>query len=76
MGKIKRISIYGFCDDRGTNAYNLWLSKKRANAVKQYFTDNEFSEDIITVIDKLSTIFVLSERFIDLELILQLYLQC
>ena len=48
---VEKINIYGFCDDRGTNAYNLWLSKKRANAVKQYFTDNEFSEDIITVID-------------------------
>ena len=48
---VDKINIYGFCDDRGTNAYNLWLSKKRANAVKQYFTDNEFSEDIITVID-------------------------
>lgn len=48
---VEKINIYGFCDDRGTNAYNLWLSKKRASAVKQYFTDNEFSEDIITVID-------------------------
>ena len=48
---IDKINIYGFCDDRGTNAYNLWLSKKRANAVKLHFKDNEFSEDIITIID-------------------------
>lgn len=48
---IDRILIYGFCDDRGTHNYNLWLSKKRANTIKWYFTDNEFSEDLITVLD-------------------------
>ena len=48
---INRIIIYGFCDDRGTENYNLWLSKKRANTIKWYFTDNEFSEDLITVLD-------------------------
>ena len=48
---IKKITIYGFCDDRGTDEYNLWLSKKRANTVKWYFTDNEFSEKLITVLD-------------------------
>ena len=49
--EIDKIYIYGFCDDRGTEAYNLWLSKKRANAIKWYFTDNEFSDDLITIID-------------------------
>ena len=48
---ISKITIYGFCDDRGTDQYNLWLSKKRANAIKWYFTDNEFSEDLITILD-------------------------
>lgn len=48
---INKITIYGFCDDRGTDDYNLWLSKKRANAIKWYFTDNEFSEDLITILD-------------------------
>lgn len=48
---IRRITIYGFCDDRGTEKYNLWLSKKRANAVKWYFTDNEFSDGLITILD-------------------------
>jgi len=48
---IDRITIYGFCDDRGTDPYNLWLSKKRANTVKWYFTDNEFSEKLITILD-------------------------
>lgn len=48
---IQKITIFGYCDDRGTDAYNLWLSKKRANTVKWHFTNNEFSEDLITVID-------------------------
>lgn len=48
---IDRITIYGYCDDRGTDAYNLWLSKKRANMVKWHFTDNEFEEELIKVLD-------------------------
>ena len=32
--KIKKISIYGFCDDRGSNSYNLILSQNRANTIK------------------------------------------
>ncbi|MBT8254439.1 MAG: OmpA family protein [Flavobacteriaceae bacterium] len=48
---VHKITIYGFCDDRGTDDYNLWLSKKRANAVKWYFKDNEFSDDLITILD-------------------------
>ena len=48
---IDKIIIYGYCDDRGTDPYNLWLSKKRANTVKWYFTDNEFSEKLITILD-------------------------
>lgn len=48
---IDKITIYGFCDDRGTEPYNLWLSKKRAKRVKWHFLDNEFSEELITIID-------------------------
>ena len=48
---IDKITIYGYCDDRGTDAYNLWLSKKRANMVKWHFTDNEFEEELIKVLD-------------------------
>jgi len=48
---IDKITIYGFCDDRGSIAYNLWLSKKRANAVKSFLIDNEISETFITVLD-------------------------
>lgn len=48
---IQKIMIYGYCDDRGTEAYNLWLSQKRANRIKWHFTDNEFSDKLITIID-------------------------
>lgn len=48
---VDRITILGFCDDRGSIAYNLSLSKKRANAVKDFFVNNEVSETLITVID-------------------------
>ena len=48
---IHKITIFGYCDDRGTDAYNLWLSKKRANTIKWHFTNNEFSEELITIID-------------------------
>ena len=48
---IGHITIYGFCDDRGTEAYNLDLSRNRANSVKTLFIDNEVSSDLITVLD-------------------------
>lgn len=48
---INKITIYGFCDDRGTEEYNLNLSKKRAMAVKEFFIDNEVSENVITLLD-------------------------
>ena len=35
---IDRISIQGFCDDRGSSNYNLDLSSKRANAIKNIIT--------------------------------------
>ncbi|MGV6831797.1 MAG: OmpA family protein [bacterium] len=48
---IKKITIYGFCDDRGSQEYNLNLSKKRAMVVKDFFIDNEVSESQITLLD-------------------------
>jgi len=48
---IEKIAIYGFCDDRGTENYNLKLSQNRANAIKSIFSDNEISESLITNID-------------------------
>ncbi|MEJ2112632.1 MAG: OmpA family protein, partial [Flavobacteriaceae bacterium] len=31
---VEKISIFGFCDDRGAENYNLKLSQERANAIK------------------------------------------
>ncbi|WP_452225424.1 OmpA family protein [Lacinutrix chionoecetis] len=36
---IERMSIIGFCDDRGSIAYNKALSNKRANAIKNIIVD-------------------------------------
>ena len=48
---IQKISIYGFCDDRGSDDYNLVLSQNRANAIKEVFSNNEFDENLITNVD-------------------------
>ena len=48
---IEKISIYGFCDDRGSHSYNLKLSQDRANSIKTIFSNNEFDESIITNVD-------------------------
>lgn len=48
---IEKISIYGFCDDRGSDSYNLQLSQYRANSIRTVFSNNEFDESIITNVD-------------------------
>ncbi len=48
---IEKISIYGFCDDRGSDSYNLVLSQQRANSIKAVFSNNEFDESLITNVD-------------------------
>ena len=48
---IESISIYGFCDDRGADTYNLKLSQQRADAIKTIFSNNEISESLITHVD-------------------------
>jgi len=48
---IEKISIYGFCDDRGSDNYNLVLSQQRANSIKDVFSSNEFDESKITNVD-------------------------
>lgn len=48
---IDRISIYGFCDDRGSHTYNMSLSQNRADAIKEVFMTNEFDESLITNTD-------------------------
>ena len=48
---IEKISIYGFCDDRGSDTYNLVLSQQRADAIKTVFSNNEFDDSQITNVD-------------------------
>lgn len=48
---IERITIYGFCDDRGSSDYNLKLSQDRAQSIKTIFSNNEFDESVITNVD-------------------------
>ena len=49
--EIERISIYGFCDDRGTDSYNLALSQKRANAIKKIFSSFGVDDNLISNVD-------------------------
>ena len=48
---IERIDIYGFCDDRGSDDYNLTLSTQRAQSIKDVFSNNEFDESLISNVD-------------------------
>lgn len=48
---IEKISIYGFCDDRGSHDYNLKLSNDRANNIRAIFSNNEFDESVIINVD-------------------------
>jgi len=48
---IKKVSIYGFCDDRGSDSYNLVLSQQRADAIKAVFSSRNFEETLITNVD-------------------------
>ena len=45
--KIEDISIYGYCDDRGSDAYNNKLSQQRAVAIKAIFSEQGISDTII-----------------------------
>jgi outer membrane protein OmpA-like peptidoglycan-associated protein len=39
---VIQIEIYGFCDDRGGENYNLVLSQNRANSIKSIFNNSSF----------------------------------
>ena len=49
--EIERISIYGFCDDRGTDSYNLVLSQQRADAIKSIFSGFGVDDNLISNVD-------------------------
>jgi len=49
--EIEKISIYGFCDDVGSDAYNLNLSQQRADVIKELFSDNNINDSLINNVD-------------------------
>ena len=49
--EIERIAIYGFCDDRGSNSYNLELSQNRADAIKKIFSGFNVDDNLISNVD-------------------------
>ena len=49
--EVLKIEIYGFCDDRGSNNYNLTLSQNRANAIKEIFSQASFFPEKISTVD-------------------------
>jgi len=46
--KKAKFMIIGYTDNRGTERYNIWLSKKRANAVKKYLVDHGVEANRLT----------------------------
>lgn len=48
---LDKVSIYGFCDDRGTDSYNMTLSQNRANAIKEIFSNYDIDESLISNVD-------------------------
>jgi outer membrane protein OmpA-like peptidoglycan-associated protein len=41
--RIETIEIFGYCDDRGKDAYNFKLSQNRANTIQEEFLKNAVS---------------------------------
>ena len=50
--KIKFIIVFGFCDIRGTEEYNLSLGKKRADEIKKYMIGKGISPDMLHSISR------------------------
>lgn len=49
--KLETIQVYGYCDDRGTNDYNLKLSQNRVNAVRKILIANGFNKSKIVIVE-------------------------
>ena len=49
QNKNYKIEIQGYTDDIGTDAYNLNLSQKRADALKEYLLQNNVSNTIVAI---------------------------
>jgi len=49
--RIETIQIYGYCDDRGKDAYNFKLSNNRANTIRDTLTGRGIKNKIIVTIE-------------------------
>ncbi|MFD2892191.1 OmpA family protein [Flavobacterium chuncheonense] len=49
--KVESIEIFGYCDDRGKDAYNFKLSNNRANTVKNKLIEKGIKNKIIITIE-------------------------
>lgn len=49
--QLESIQIYGYCDDRGNNDYNLKLSENRVNTVKSILVANGFNKNKIVIVE-------------------------
>ena len=49
--EVEKISIYGFCDDIGSDTYNLNLSQQRADIIKDLFSKNNIDKTLIRNVD-------------------------
>ncbi len=48
---IEAVQIYGYCDDRGEDDYNILLSKKRVATVEKLLKDNGISKRKIVILE-------------------------
>ena len=49
--RIESIEIFGYCDDRGKDAYNFKLSQNRANTIQEEFIKNGITNKVIVTIE-------------------------
>ncbi|MDT8347336.1 MAG: OmpA family protein [Flavobacteriaceae bacterium] len=62
-----KISVLGYCDDRGSENYNLILSENRVNSIKKYLLSKDVIKNIETQIKGLGEIPLKKKRNIELE---------
>jgi len=66
---IAKISIYGFCDDIGSDSYNLQLSQQRANAIKSIFSEHEIDNTLISNVDGKGEVLLKTVNTVDADII-------
>jgi len=66
---IAKISIYGFCDDIGSDSYNLQLSQQRANAIKSIFSEHEIDNALISNVDGKGEVLLKTIKTVDADVI-------